>query len=44
MSLLLSDVMLSGKDALVVNEKPFDQKLIAKFSEGVLKEKVFRFV
>ena len=33
------DVMPCGKDALVVNKKPFDQKGIAKFSKDVLKEK-----
>ena len=32
-------VMLCGKDTLVVNEKPFDQKRIAKFSKNVLKVK-----
>ena len=37
------DVMPSGKDALVVNKKPFDQKRIAKFSKDVLKGKVFGF-
>ena len=37
------DVMPSGRDALVVNEKPFDQKRIAKFSKDVLKGKVFGF-
>ena len=31
--------MPCGKDALVVNKKPFDQKGIAKFSKDVLKEK-----
>ena len=34
------DVMTCGKDAMVVNKKPFDQKRIAKFSKGVLKGKV----
>ena len=32
------DVMPCGKDALVVNKKPFDQKRIAKFSKDVLKD------
>ena len=35
--------MPCGKDTLVVNEKPFDQKRIAKFSKDVLKGKVFGF-
>ena len=35
--------MPCGKDALAVNKKPFDQKNIAKFSEDVLKGKVFGF-
>ena len=35
------DVMPCGKDTLVVNKKPFDQKRIAKFSKDVLKGKVF---
>ena len=35
------DVMSCGKDTLVVNKKPFDQKRIAKFSKDVLKSKVF---
>ena len=35
------DVMSCGKDTLVVNKKPFDQKRIAKFSKDVLKGKVF---
>ena len=39
----LGDVMPCGKDMLVVNKKPFDQKRIAKFSEDVLKGKVFGF-
>ena len=39
----LGDVMPCGKDTLVVNKKPFDQKRIAKFSKYVLKEKVFGF-
>ena len=34
------DVMPCGKDTLVVNKKPFDQKRIAKFSKNVLKGKV----
>ena len=37
------DVMPCGKDMLVVNKKPFDQKRIAKFSKDVLKGKVFGF-
>ena len=37
------DVMPCGKDTLVVNKKPFDQKRIAKFSNDVLKGKVFGF-
>ena len=32
--------MTCGKDTMVVNKKPFDQKRIAKFSKGVLKGKV----
>ena len=35
------DLMSCGKDALVVNKKPPDQKWIAKFSKDVLKGKVF---
>ena len=35
--------MPCGKDTLVVNEKPFDQKRIEKFSKDVLKGKVFGF-
>ena len=37
------DVMPCGKDMLVVNKKPFDQKRIAQFSKDVLKGKVFWF-
>ena len=37
------DVMPCGKDTLVVNKKPFDQKRIAKFSKNILKGKVFGF-
>ena len=37
------DVMPCGKDTLIVNKKPFDQKRIAKFSRDVLKGKVFGF-
>ena len=37
------DVMPYGKDTLVVNEKLFDQKRIAKFSKDVLKGKVLVF-
>ena len=29
------EVMRCGKDTLVVNKKPFDQKRIAKFSKDV---------
>ena len=35
--------MHCGKDTLVVNEKPFDQKQIAKFFKDVLKGNVFGF-
>ena len=35
--------MPCGKDTLVVNKKPFDPKRIAKFSNNVLKGKVFGF-
>ena len=35
------DLMPCGKDTLVVNKNPFDQKRIAKFSKDVLKGKVF---
>ena len=35
--------MPCGKDTLVVNKKPLDQKRIAKFSRDVLKGKVFGF-
>ena len=37
------DIMPCGKDTLVVNKKPFDQKRIAKFSRDVLKGKVSGF-
>ena len=37
------NVMPCGKDTLIVNKKPFDQKRIAKFSKDFLKEKVFGF-
>ena len=37
------DVMPCGKDTLVVNKKPFDQKRVAKFSIDVLKGKFFGF-
>ena len=37
------DIMPSGKDTLVVNKKPLDQKRIAKFSKDVLKVKVLGF-
>ena len=36
--------MAFGKDAFIVNEKPFDQKQFAKFSEDVLISKDFVFV
>ena len=35
--------MPCGKDTLVVNKKPFDQKRITKFSKDVLKGKVYGF-
>ena len=35
--------MPCGKDTLVVNKKPYDQKRIGKFSKDVLKGKVFGF-
>ena len=38
------NVMPCGKETLVVNKKPFDQKRITKFSRHVLKGKVFGFV
>ena len=38
------DVMPCGKETLVVNKKPFEQKRIAKFSRGFLRGKVFGFV
>ena len=37
------NVMPCGKETLVVNRKPYDQKGIAKFSKDVSKEKVFGF-
>ena len=37
------DVMPCGKDTLNVKKKLFDQKQIAKFSEEILKRKVFAF-
>ena len=37
------DEMPCGKDTLVVNEKPFNQKRTAKFSKDVLKGKVLGF-
>ena len=37
------DVMPCGKDTLVVNKKPYDQKWIAKFSRDVFKRTVFGF-
>ena len=39
----LGDLMPCGKDTLVVNQKPFDQRRIAKFSKDVLKGEVFGF-
>lgn len=36
--------MAFGKDVFIVNEKPFDQKQFAKFSEDVLIGKDFVFV
>ena len=39
----LGDVMPCGKNMLVVNRKPFDQKQIVKFLKDVLKGKVFVF-
>ena len=35
--------MPCGKDMLIVNKKPFDQKRIEKFSRDVLKGKCFGF-
>ena len=35
--------MPCGKDTLVVNKEPFDQKRIVKFSKDVLKGKIFGF-
>ena len=37
------DVMVCGKETLVVNKKPFHQKRIEKFSKDVLKGKAFGF-
>ena len=37
------DVTLCGKDTLVMKEKPFDQKQIAKVSKDVLKRKFWGF-
>ena len=37
------DVMPCGKETLIVNEKSFDQKRIAKLSQGVLEGKGFGF-
>ena len=37
------DEMPCGKDTLVVNKRPYDQKRIAKFSRDVLKGKIFGF-
>ena len=37
------DLMPCGKDKLVVNKKPYDQKRIAKFSMDVLKGNIFGF-
>ena len=36
-------VMPCGKDTLILNKKPFDQKRIATFSRDILKGKVFGF-
>ena len=38
------DVMPCGKDTLVVNKKPFEQKRITKFSKDILKGNVFGFL
>ena len=38
------NVMLCGKDTLVVNKKPFELKRIVKLSRSVLRRKVFGFV
>ena len=35
------NIMSCGIDTLIVNNKTFDQKRIAKFSEDVLKKKFF---
>ena len=35
------DIMPCGKDTLDVKKKPYDQKQITKFSEDILKGKVF---
>ena len=35
--------MLCGKEMVIVNNKPFDQKRIAKLSKDVLKGKFFGF-
>ena len=37
------DVMPCGKDTLLVNKKPFDQKRITEFSKDILKGKVLGF-
>ena len=37
------DVMSCGKDMLVLDKKPFDQKQIIKFSKDILKGNVFGF-
>ena len=39
----LGYAMPSGKDAMVVNKKLFDQKRIAKFSKDILEAKVLGF-
>ena len=39
----LGNIMPCGKDTLNVKKKPYDQKRMAKFSEDVLKGKVFGF-
>ena len=38
------NVMPCGKDTLVVNKEPFEQKRIVKLSRSVLRGKVFGFV
>ena len=43
MQMLSGNVMPCGKNVLVVNKKPYDQRRIAKFSKDILKGKVFGF-